>query len=339
MNILVFDVPATSGGALTILEEYYKVATRHSDNDVMWFFVISSPELRETDNVKILRFPWVKKSWLHRLYFDCFIAPRLVDRHEADEILSLQNVIIPKTKVPQTLYVHQPLPFVDKRFGLTEAPRFWVYQNIIGKMIFQSMREASRVIVQTDWMKHACVSMAGIEPAKITVLPPSINVDVERHFKLTETTARTFFYPASGVSYKNHSLVVDAAILLEERGINDYEVIFTLKGDENRHISNLYQKISNLDLPIKFVGGLTRDQVFEYYGRSVLVFPSYIETFGLPLLEARLHGTPILASDCPFSHEILDGYEKVSFFGPKDAMVLADLMEASVRQEISASRS
>jgi glycosyltransferase involved in cell wall biosynthesis len=336
MNILVFDVPATSGGALTILEEYYKAATQDSDDHVMWFFVISSPELRETDNVRVLRFPWVKKSWLHRLYFDCLIAPRLVNEHEADEILSLQNVVIPKTEVPQTLYVHQPLPFVDKRFKLTEAPRFWVYQNIIGKMIFQSMRKASRVIVQTDWMRHACVSMAGIEPTKITVLPPSINVDVKRHFELAETTTRTFFYPASGVSYKNHSLIVDAAVLLESRGIDDYEVIFTLRGDENRHIRNLHHSIDSLGLRIRFVGGLARDQVFDYYSRSVLVFPSYIETFGLPLLEARLHGTPILASDCPFSHEILNGYEKAWFFGATDATVLADLMEASVRQETSA---
>ena len=337
MNIMVFDVPAASGGALTILEQYYDDAVQHSDNDVMWFFVISSPDLRETDNVKILRFPWVKKSWLHRLYFDYFIAPRVIDKHEADEILSLQNVVVPKTKVPQALYVHQSLPFVDKRFRLMEAPRLWVYQNIIGKMIFQSMRKASRVIVQAKWMKHACVSMAGIEPTKITVLPPSINMNVKRHFKLTETTARTFFYPASAVTYKNHSLVVDAATLLEERGINDYEVIFTLKGDENRHMRSLSQKINRLGLRIKFVGGLARDQVFDYYSRSVLVFPSHIETFGLPLLEAKLHGTPILASDCPFSHEILDRYDKVSFFGAKDATMLADLMEASVRQEPSAS--
>ncbi len=36
------------------------------------------------------------------------------------------------------------------------------------------------------------------------------------------------------------------------------------------------------------------------------------------MLEAKLHRSPVIASDCAFSREILDGYEKAEFFNPFD---------------------
>src|SRR5690554_4898763 len=140
MKIMVFDVPADSGGALTILNQYYKKAVKDSENE--WIFVISTPHLKEHKNVKILKFPWIKKSWFHRLYFDKMIAKRLVDYHKPDEVLSLQNVIIKNIKVKQTLYLHQALPFSEKKFGTFENFKFWLYQNIISKLIYKSIKKA-----------------------------------------------------------------------------------------------------------------------------------------------------------------------------------------------------
>ena len=79
MRIMVFDVPAESGGALTILNQYYDTAIKDKEND--WVFVVSTPELKETDNVKVLNYPWIKKSWFHRLYFDKLVANKLVDKY------------------------------------------------------------------------------------------------------------------------------------------------------------------------------------------------------------------------------------------------------------------
>lgn len=67
MKIMVFDVPAETGGALTILKQYHEAAIKDKENE--WYFVISTPNLIESSNVRILRFPWVKKSWVHRMYF------------------------------------------------------------------------------------------------------------------------------------------------------------------------------------------------------------------------------------------------------------------------------
>ena len=77
---------------------------------------------------------------------------------------------------------------------------------------------------------------------------------------------------------------------------------------------------------ILYTGRIPIDKVYQYYSSSCLVFPSYIETFGYPLVEARSAGAIILASDCEFSHELLDGYDNAYFFNPFDEAELINLM-------------
>lgn len=322
MKTMVFDVAAESGGALSVLKDFYNEYKADANND--YIFVVSKPELEETKSIKVLRYPWIKKSWLHRLYFDNFIAPKLIRDYEVDEVLSLQNVLIPHCKIYQTVYVHNSLPFAEFRFSLLENKLLWIYQNIISKSIFKSIKKANKVIVQTQWMKKACIEKLKVNGDKIEVLPPKVNIEVKKYFKPTKESLSTFFYPASGVEFKNHRIIVETCSELKKEGIDNYKVIFTLKGDENKNISVLYKKVKDQGLPVFFIGIISSDKVFEYYSKSVLVFPSYIETVGLPLIEAKLHGTPILVSDCAFSHEILDGYDEVIYFNPFNSSELRE---------------
>jgi glycosyltransferase involved in cell wall biosynthesis len=93
----------------------------------------------------------------------------------------------------------------------------------------------------------------------------------------------------------------------------------------------MYHEVQEKNLPIAFIGKITLDEVYDYYSKSILIFPSYIETFGLPMLEAKMHGSPILASDCAFSHEILDGYDRAKFFNPFKVEELAYEIETTLR--------
>ena len=326
MRIMVFDVPAESGGALTILNQYHDGAIKDEVNE--WIFVVSTPQLKESENVKVLNYPWIKKSWFHRLYFDKLIAHKLVERYKVDEVLSLQNVVVPKVKAKQILYLHQPLPFVEKKYGVTENFKFWLYQNMISKMIFKSIREADKVIVQTKWIRDAAIEKANVKKEKFILKQPELNVPVKRLYAPDKKNDKLFFYPASGLVYKNHEVIVKSCKSLKEKGINNYKIVFTIKGDENKHIKMLKKIVINDDLPIDFMGSVDIETVYEYYSKSILIFPSYIETFGLPMLEAKMHESPILASDCAFSHEILDGYQKAEFFDPFNFIKLAEKMES-----------
>jgi len=314
MKIMVFDVPADSGGALTILNEFYKKALEDDKNE--YIFVLSVIKLEEKNNVKVINYPWIKRSWLHRLYFDKFIAHKLVTKYKVDEVLSLQNVIIPKTKIKQTLYIHQPLPFIDKKYKITENIRFWIYQNIISKFIFKSIKKADKIMVQTKWLMNAIIEKLGVDKNKFILEKPKLDIYVKKYYNENLSNKKIFFYPASGLPYKNHKIIVEAVRMLQKECKNNYKVIFTLNGNENKNIKKLKKIVEEENLPIEFIGYIDINSVYDYYSKSILIFPSYIETFGLPMLEAKMHKSPILASNCPFSHEILDGYEKVQFFDP-----------------------
>lgn len=155
MRIMVFDVPAESGGAMSILIDFYNDIVKKNNDEIEWIFVLSTPELKSVKNIKVINYPWVKKTWFHRLFFDYLVSPFLVNKYKINRIFSLQNTIIPLTQVDQIMYLHQSLPFSNYRYSLTENKTFWIYQNVISKLISKSIVKAKKVIVQTKWMKDA----------------------------------------------------------------------------------------------------------------------------------------------------------------------------------------
>ncbi len=311
MKIMVFDVPAEFGGALTILKQYYKRAVEDKENE--WIFVIGKPELCEKENVRIIRLPWTKKSWLHRLWFDNFYAKKLIKKHNPDKVISLQNTTVKAKGYFQELYVHQALIFSEKRFSLKENKKFWIYQNIISKMIFKSIKKADCVIVQTKWMKDSIINTLGKEEEKIKVIAPDAEFSEGISYK--KAPEINFFYPSGKGIHKNHSAIYRAVEILKEKGYTNFNLYLTLEKPEKEQSEN-----------IKFLGYIPKDEVNNYYQKSALLFASYIESFGLPLLEARTYGCPIIASDCSFSREILEEYENAQFFDPFSPKDLAEKM-------------
>ncbi|AJO81588.1 glycosyltransferase family 1 protein [Pseudomonas sp. MRSN 12121] len=63
---------------------------------------------------------------------------------------------------------------------------------------------------------------------------------------------------------------------------------------------------------------------YAYSKATALVFPSYVEGFGLPLVEAMQRGLPAMGSDIPVFREI--GGEFMAYFDLNDSQSLADLV-------------
>lgn len=331
MNILVYSVAADSGGALSILMDFYKKFRENKANH--YYFVISTPYLEECDNVTVLRFPQIKKGWGHRFLFEYLRAPRLIRKYHIDEVFSLTNTVIPFTDVKQILYLQQCLPFIEYHFSWKKSKMLWIYQNIIGYMIKRSVRRAHQIIVQTKWMKESVSQVVGKSMNTICVKRPDINLEeVNRFSGFRESTI--FFYPAGPFLYKNHMLILRACRRLQEENILCYRIYFTLAGMENAYAIMLKNYVQKYKLPVEFIGTLKREEVFKMYSQSVLLFPSYVETLGMPLIEARAAGCPILATDASFSREVLSGYKEADLFDKDDWKSLYQKMRLIImRQE------
>ena len=63
-----------------------------------------------------------------------------------------------------------------------------------------------------------------------------------------------------------------------------------------------------------------------YAEYDVLIFPSLLETWGLPISEAKKFGLPILVADLPYSRETVGSYNRAKFFDPSDVISLSNLV-------------
>jgi glycosyltransferase involved in cell wall biosynthesis len=84
---------------------------------------------------------------------------------------------------------------------------------------------------------------------------------------------------------------------------------------------------------VRYVGRLTDAQLREQYkSAECLIFPSLIEGFGIPVLEAQLCGCPAVLSDIPVFREIAGA--TAVFFDPRLSERLAEAVAAIGEPEI-----
>ncbi|MEN8162227.1 MAG: glycosyltransferase, partial [Myxococcota bacterium] len=78
---------------------------------------------------------------------------------------------------------------------------------------------------------------------------------------------------------------------------------------------------------VRFLGPVPYAELLGYYrGATAFVFPSLLETFGHPLLEAMLAEAPVVASDIPTFREIAG--DAALYFAPLDPRALAAQVDA-----------
>ncbi len=333
MRILVNDIAASKTGALSILKDFYQYVRDH-DGGHEWIFLLSDHYLEETEHIRIRVIPSVKKGWLHRLLFDLFSSGKLLKEIQPDVLFSMQNTLFAKRAKRQVLYVHQPLGYQKtKRFSffIKGEREYAIYQHLIGRLIDRSVKRADATIVQTAWMRDAVIAKTHVDKEKVISILPDIE-DLNAYVCNVSPNPKAFFFPSGNIAYKNHRLLYEAAAILRKKGIRDFVIRVTLTKEE------LYSNIGDHDPDVlscfDCMGSLARKRVYELYGSHVLLFPSYIETFGYPLAEGRAIGTLILASDCPFCREILQDYENACYFDPFDAKGLAGLMADVMEEKI-----
>ena len=69
----------------------------------------------------------------------------------------------------------------------------------------------------------------------------------------------------------------------------------------------------------------------RYYNKTeTVIFPSKIETWGLPITEAKEFKKKMILANLPYAHETLGNYEDVFFFNPDSAEELALKMESVI---------
>lgn len=322
MLIAVNATAATEGGALSILRRFLALARQRTESYIVFS---SSKELCYQETGGNILFIYVPvKSFFRRIVWDFGgLAFWLYTRRVMpDVVLSLQNT--PSNflgKIRQVIYLHQPLPISDAKWSLFKKRerRLWFYKYVYPWFMRRGVDSAACFVCQGEWMVEKYARLLRIAEVRFIVSKPTL--DLMPSIKSTaDIGLRDFlFYPAASYPYKNHIVLLDALEVLRKNIDADHfaniKVAFTVLRNDSRYLCEEIQR-RGLGDNVIFLGPLSFEGVCDCYAASrAVVFPSLIETFGLPLAEAAGFGKAVLCSDLPYAREVLGEYDGACFVG------------------------
>jgi len=174
-----------------------------------------------------------------------------------------------------------------------------------------------RYLVQTPTMAAALCEWYGANPPPIHVLPfAPTESQPESHSKhrvapgdcdVARPSPRwDYIYVSDGYFHKNHQRLFVAWQLLAERGVRP-SLALTLHPGRDGGLRERVRELAEEGLNIEDLGQLLHADVLAAYRRSrALIFPSYAEAFGIPLLEAKAAGLPILAPELDYVRDVCE---------------------------------
>lgn len=335
-TIVVSAVNLTVGGTLTILRDclqYLSILSEGNEYRIVALVHRKAPVYYP--NIEYVEMQWPKRTWLGRLWCEYVIMKR-ISRELAPVYLwfSLHDTTPAVIAERRAVYCHNPFPFYKWR------AREWLFTpkivlfSLFSKWIYKiNIHRNSRIVVQQQWIKEAFVNWFHLIRETVIVAPPSggdsLNKDKEKIRNRIEQASRyIFFYAASANSHKNFECLCEAAKILQDRlGNNMFEIFITVKGNENGYARWLFRKWGGIS-SLKFIGFQDQVKLYDLYRRAdCLVFPSKVETWGLPITEFAEFHKPMLLADLPYAYETASGCDLVCFFNPDNSRQLADRME------------
>ena len=318
------------GGTLTVLRDCLQYLSGRADLHVT--ALVHSRALCEFPGIDYIEIPWSTESWLKRLKCE-YITMKGISRQlpETDLWLSLHDTTPRVQAKRQAVYCHTSFPFMKPTLQDWKMDRKIVLFSLFTRYAYQWNVQRNRyLIVQQDWMRQGLSQMLGFPQKRIIVAPPAF-----RPLAIEPAPAKrppVFLYVGTPDCHKNFETLFQAARLLEEKmGKGAFQVLVTLKGDENRYAQWLRRSWGGTDA-INFAGFLSREELAKAYGEAAcLVFPSRAETWGLPISEFSPAGKPMILADLPYAHGTASGAASVAFFPATDAERLASLMQEVVQ--------
>lgn len=188
-------------------------------------------------------------------------------------------------------------------------------KQLIGRYVFKRIARTSEyIITPTHYVKDAYVAFSGISPDKVKVTYEAADVFTENIKPFDHPFGKFLLYVGQQSDYKNIRKLGDAHQKLLQAH-PDLGLILVGKKtaahlkNEAYFSSKGYKNI----LFTGFVDDAQRDWLFS--NCSAYVFPSLMEGFGLPGLEAMGYGAPVASSNTTCLPEVYG--DAAHYFNPK----------------------
>ncbi len=191
----------------------------------------------------------------------------------------------------------------------------------------------------SHFTKQTMVDRLGIAAEKIKVI--HLAADAMPQYQPTESDkswaasfGRYLLYPAKPFFHKNHAFLISALGKLHQACEKGGLQLLLTGGVSKKDIQHL-NRISadnNAQNIVQILGFVSETRLHALIkGAEYLVFPSFFEGFGMPVLEAMTLGCPVLASNAGSLPEV--GGDAAVYFDPRCEDELIALLDQVVQEK------
>lgn len=198
---------------------------------------------------------------------------------------------------------------------------FTLRQRVYAWVNKKAAEKSAMVITPTEFVKQDIVHFTNIDPNKIVVTYESADKIAAAPEPLTELLDKPFImYVGRPAPHKNLERLVEAFASLHP---TQPTLQLVLVGKKDTNYERLEALVKARDFPnIFFTDFVSEGQLRWLYEHcAAYVFPSLSEGFGLPPLEAMIHGAPVVSSNATCLPEV--NGDAAHYFDPMDVPAMA----------------
>jgi glycosyltransferase involved in cell wall biosynthesis len=195
----------------------------------------------------------------------------------------------------------------------------------------------AKIVAVSETTRRDLVHRLGVDASRIAVVPNGVDETFLSAVPLAADERSLLGLPASYLltvgtiePRKNHLTLFEALTYLEKR-VDLPLVVAGRRGWDYEPILRAAEPLASrgrvilLDyVPEELLPGL-------YAGAAAVIYASWYEGFGLPVIEAMAAGSPVVASDIPALREVGDG--AALYAPPASAEALANAIELALRAD------
>lgn len=345
-TIVVSGITLRKGGTLKILRDALSLLSQLAEKkEYRIVALVNRRELCDFPNIEYIEVPL--KGWLGRLWYEYVTMHRISKELGPVYLWLSMHDVTPRVQAErQAVYCQTSFPFYnwkwrDFRFD-PKIPMF----AMLTKFYYRARVKRNKyLIVQQEWLREGLSKMLKVNEEKFIVAPPETTYE-KKTGKVQRDTSRanneaqgkpvtkSFLYVSTADCHKNFETLCEASRLLElELGKKRFRTVITAKGDENKYAKWLYDKWGDVD-SVEFHGLMGKEELEEHYAKAdCFVFPSNIETWGLPITEYMdTNGGPMILSDLAYARNTARGSNCTTFFKPDDANELKERMKEVLQE-------
>ncbi len=229
------------------------------------------------------------------------------------------------SRYPYIITIHDIIGFRYK-YGFMSRE---IISNIFLKIKYkQIIKRAEKIVTVSNYSKKEIVDEFNIKEERVYVVTQAIsdifyprNEDEVNMVRNKYSIKKPYLlYVGNYEPHKNVKNLVSAYLILPEEIKRKYSLVIVAK--KERRYKNILKLVEN-EQNVKFIDFITdADLPALYSGAALFVFPSFMEGYGLPPLEAMKCGCPVISSNTASLPEVLGG--AVLYFKPDNIVEIAD---------------